>query len=199
MASTLTLTPLPVPPTGASDLTDQFQTAGERDWTPVFIAGPNVLLPTLINKKGPFLFALDTGTNKSILSPAITESQLSSSKDVTINLQGSAAVIVKVIPRDGGGDTDVADVHGADGKLLRVTRPVKLPVYRFASSEIPDDTAVSFNISPMSHADGVELSGLLGFHILSYFSIEINYRDALAHIVFDQNRRYHVQQNERDF
>ncbi len=196
VAYTLGLTPLPTPPTGDAELTDQFVAPGETDWSPVYVAGPNMLVPTLINKKGPFLFALDTGLTRTVLSPAVTVSQLSSTKDATVNLKGTSGTIVKVIAREGGANTDVADVKDFAGRSLRVSRPVALPVYRFTKNEVPDDTAVSFDISAMSHADGVEISGLLGFHILSYYSLDLNYRDGLARILFDQNRRYHVRETE---
>lgn len=196
-ARLLTLSPLPSPAPGAEGpygLTDQVLDPAKKDWTPVYIAGPQVLVPTLINKKGPYLFAMDTGVTRTIYSPAVTRRELSESKDATLNLTGTSAAIVKVLPRDGGGDTAITDVHGPDGTLLKVTRPVKLPVLRFALSEIPDPSAVSFDLSPLSHQAQTEISGVLGFSLLSYFDIEINYRDALARIAFDQNRRYHVMQ-----
>jgi hypothetical protein len=198
VAMTLTLTPLPVPPTGTTDRTDQFISPDEKDWSPVYIADSHLLLPTLINKKGPYLFALDTGSGYSILSPAVTAKELAVSGDATLNLQGYAGTIVKVIPREGGaaGILDSTDVRSPSGKLLRVSRPVKLPVYRFTSNEIPDRDAVSFDLTPLSHNLGIEVSGLLGFQILSYFSIDLNYRDGLAQVLFDQNRRYHVRQTE---
>ncbi len=63
-------------------------------------------------------------------------------------------------------------------------------------NEIPDPTAVSFDLTPFSHQARTEISGLLGFGLLSYYDIQINYRDAAARIVFDQNRRYHVMQHD---
>ena len=199
VAMTLSLSPLPNPGTNADAVADQFIAPSEKDWSPVYVAGPNVLLPTLINKNGPYLFAIDTGNLNSILSPAVTQKELTGSKDATLNLQGYSGEIVKVIPRDGGGAavTAVTDIHGPTGALLRVSRPVKLPVLRFTNNEIPEDTAVSFDISPLSHAAGVEVSALLGFQSLSYYSLDLNYRDCLARIQFDINRRYHVRANEQ--
>ncbi len=198
-ARLLTLAPLPKPiVSGLYGLTDPIIDPARKDWTPVYIAGPDVLIPTLINKKGPYLFALDTGVGHSVYSPAVTRSQLSETKDATLNLRGTSAAIIKVLPRDGGGQAlvNVADVHGPGGISLSVTRPVKFPVLRYALNEIPDPTAVSFDISPYSHQARTEVSGLLGFALLSYYDIEINYRDGLARLVFDQNRRYHVTQND---
>ena len=196
-AHTLTLTPLPAAAAvGQFGLTDPPPASSAPDhWTPVYVSGDQLLLPTLINKKGPFLFAIDTGVNSSVYSPAVTRSQLDQTRDATINLHGTSASVVKVIPRDGG-VTDIPDVRGADGSLLHVNRPVKFPTLRYANSEIPDPTVVSFDLTPFSHQAHTEVSALLGFNLLSYFYIEMNYRDGLVRLVFDQNRRYHVMQSD---
>ncbi len=198
VAQNLRLSPLPAAPSGPTNLADLAASSPERNWFPAYVAGGSVLVPTFINKKGPFLFALDTGVGMSVLSPAVTRSELGISQDPTLNLKGFSGPIVKVIPREGGGNLDVAAVQGPDGLDLAVTRPIKLPVYRFTSNEAPDNSAVSFDLTSLSSQAGVEISALLGFHILSYYAIDINYRDSLVRLVFDQNRRYHVQQNERE-
>lgn len=36
----------------------------------------------------------------------------------------------------------------------------------------------------------LQQAGLLGFDVLNQFSTDVNYRDRLASILFDQNRRY---------
>jgi hypothetical protein len=46
---------------------------------------------------------------------------------------------------------------------------------------------------------GTEVSGLPGFDVLRSFLIDINYRDGLARILFDQNRRYLVQQADHTY
>ena len=196
-AHALTLSPLPAPAaTGEFGLTDVASAASApAGWTPVYVAGDQLLLPTLINKKGPFLFAIDTGVGHSVYSPAVTRSQLLENTDATINLHGTSAIVVKVIPRDGG-VVDFPEVRGADGTLLRVSRPVKFPTLRYANNEIPDTTVVSFDLTPFSHQAHTEVSALLGFHLLSYFLIEMNYRDGLVKLAFDQNRRYHVMQSD---
>jgi len=191
VAHLLTLNPLPAPQKpDAVGRTDQVFDPNQKAWTQAYIAGPKILLPTLINKKGPYLFLMDTGVNPTIYSPQITRSMLGYATDTTLNLRGSSTAFVKVQPATGG-VTDISDVRGPQGTLIEVARPTKLPVLRFALTEIPDHTGVTFDLTPMSYDAHTEISGLLGFEMLSYFDIEINYRDALVRITFDQNHRYH--------
>jgi hypothetical protein len=37
---------------------------------------------------------------------------------------------------------------------------------------------------------GYEVSGLLGFHLLRNFFLDLNYRDGLVQMIHDQNRLY---------
>lgn len=199
-AYALSLSPLPEPlVTGPFGLTDPPPPAeAQAQWSPALVAGHQLLIPTLVNKKGPFLFALDTGVENSIYSPAMTQAELDQSRDATINLRGTSASIVKVIPKEGG-VRDYPIIHGAEGQLLKVSRPVKFPTLRYAFSEIADPSAVTFDLTPVSRQAHTEVSGLLGFQQLSYFIIQLNYRDARVSLVFDQNRRYHVTQAEQRY
>ena len=194
-AYALSLSPLPETlATGQFGLTDPPPaTEGPAHWSPAFVAGHQLLLPTLVNKKGPFLFALDTGVENSIYSPAMTAAELDKSTDATINLRGTSGTVVKVIPKEGGVN-DLPIIHGAEGQLLKVSRPVKFPTLRYAYNEIPDPSAVTFDLTPVSRQAQTEVSALLGFDQLSYYIIQLNYRDAQVSLVFDQNRRYHVTQ-----
>jgi len=195
----VTLSPLPAtplaPPTGERAIV----TPTDKDWSQIYVDGANILVPALINKQGPFLFVLDTGAPRTVLSPDVTSRTLDKSSDATIPLQGTSGTVVKFIPKEGGGDLNRADIYSADGTLLKVSRPVKFPLYRFAGSEVPNRSAVTFDLTPKSHATGVEVSGLLGFDILRGFLIDINYRDGVARILFDQNRRYAVQQADKTY
>jgi len=198
VAENITLSPLPaLPPTAQAGFADQFIAPSEQDWSPVYIAGPDVLVPTLINKQGPYLFVLDTGSPRTVLSPAVTTSLLGASQDRSLNLYGSSTTIIKYLAHEGGGDIHVTDIHGLNGVVLPVYTPVKEPVYRFAKSEVPDVHSIAFDLNPTSRELGTEVSGLLGFNIVQGFLIELNYRDALAHILFDQNRRYQVREAGR--
>jgi tetratricopeptide (TPR) repeat protein len=205
----LTLTPLPSTPLAEPTTERTIVTPTDKAWSPIYVDGSNILVPTLINKQGPFLFVLDTGAPHTVLSPDVTSRTLDKSSDATIAIRGTSGPVVKFIPKEsggnvnssngGGGDRDRADIYSPSGTLLKVSRPVKLPLYRFAGSEVPNRSAVTFDLTPKSHDTGVEVSGLLGFDILRGFIIDINYRDGMARILFDQNRRYAVQQADKTY
>ena len=190
----LTLSPLPVRTETAGHVVEPFVAPEERDWAPVYVAGSTLLVPTMLDKKGPFLFMIDTGSWSPIMSPLVVSRLLTAQTDVTVNRVGMSADIVKIVPHEGGVLTDRADIRGADGALLKVTRPAKLPTIRFANNANEDSSTLSFDLSGLSHGTGVEVAGLLGFRILQQYDFDLNYRDGLVHFVFDQNRRYAVRE-----
>jgi tetratricopeptide (TPR) repeat protein len=195
----VTLSPLPVVPFAAPGNENSLVTPTDQSWSQIYVDGSNILVPTLINKQGPYLFVLDTGSVRTVLSPDAISHTLGKSNDATLALRGVSGPVVKVIPKEGDGDRNRADVYSYDGSLLNVSSPVKFPLYRFAGTEFPDRATISFDLTPKSHVTGTEVSGLLGFDILRSFLIDINYRDGLARILFDQNRRYLVQQADRTY
>ena len=192
VSQTLSLSPLPATP-AAPTSPDGFVPPSEKDWTQVYIDSNMMLIPTLIDKKGPFLFVMDTGTYSAVISPALTKVLLLQSANATVNRHGMSAGIVRILPQEGGVE-DISNLFGPDGKLLKISNPVKLPVFRFAKAEFPDSTTLSFDITPLSHSLGIEVSGLLGFRLMSQFSYDLDYYNGLANIAFDQNRRYAVRQ-----
>ena len=196
----VTLSPLPADPLAATPRNERsVVTPSNKDWTQVYVDGGNILVPTQINKQGPYLFVLDTGAVRTVISPDATSRTLGKSSDGSLAIRGISGPVVKVIPKEGGGDLNRADVYSSNGSLLKVSRPFKFPLYRFAGTEFPDPAAISFDLTPKSHVAGIEVSGLLGFDVLRSFLIDINYRDGLARILFDQNRRYLVQQADHTY
>jgi tetratricopeptide (TPR) repeat protein len=196
----ITLSPLPDDPlTAAPGNERSIITPTNKGWSQVYIDGGDILVPTLINKQGPFLFALDTGVVRTVISSDATSRTLGKTPDGSLAIRGISGPIVKVIPKEGGADLDRADVYSSGGALLKVSSPVKFPTLRFAGTEFPAPNVMSFDITPKSHATAIEVSGLLGFDVLRSFLIDINYRDGLARILFDQNRRYLVQQADKTY
>jgi hypothetical protein len=195
----ITLSPLPPTPATTVAGDRDIITPTDKTWSQIYVSGGNILIPTLINKQGPFLFAFDTGAPRTVLSPDVTSRTLDKTSDATVALEGTSGTVVKFIPKDGGGDRNRADIYSSDGTLLKVSRPVKFPLYRFAGNETPNPSAVTFDLTAKSQATGVEVSGLLGFDVLRAFLIDINYRDGQARILFDQNRRYAVQQADKTY
>jgi tetratricopeptide (TPR) repeat protein len=195
--TTLTLSPLPSRPGVAADaLSDRYVAPEQSNWSRAFVSGPAVLLPTMINDKGPVLFMVDTGIVRSVISPQVSHAQLISTKDATLPLRGSVGPIVKILYKEGGGDFDRTDVRFTNGQLVKVSTPLKLPVFHFTNNTYPDSYSISFDLSPLSRQAGTEVSGLLGFSILRSYALDLDYRDGLVQVVFDQNRRYERQHSE---
>ncbi len=195
----VTLSPLPATRLAEPTTERAIVTPTDKTWSQIYVDGSNILVPTLINKQGPFLFVLDTGAPHTVLSPDVTSRTLDKSSDATLPIQGTSGAVVKFIPKEGGGDLNRADIYSATGTLLRVSRPVKFPLYRFAGSEVPNRSAVSFDLTPKSHATGIEVSGLLGFDVLRAIHHRHQLPRRLARILFDQNRRYAVQQADKTY
>jgi len=193
----LTLSPLPAPLAGAP-IPDGFVPDAERDWTHVYVADSTLLIETLVDKKGPFLFVMGTGMPWSIVSPTVNEAVLKSAKVLDTGLSGTSAQIVKVLPYsyNHAGVPSGNDLHGPTGEFIDISRPVKLPLFRFAKWEFPDRNVYSFSLTPLSHATGIEVGGIFSFNLLSQFSFDLDYRDGLANVVFDQNRRYATRQRD---
>jgi hypothetical protein len=196
----VTLSPLPALPLAAAPANERsIITPTEKDWSQVYIDGSNILVPALINKQGPYLFVMDTGAVRTFLAPDVATATLGKTTDGSVALRGISGPVVKVIPKEGGGDRNRADIYSNDGSLVKVYRPFKFPTLRFAGTEFAAPGALSFDLTPKSHATGIEVSGLLGFDVLRSFIVDINYRDGLARILFDQNRRYLVQQADKSY
>jgi tetratricopeptide (TPR) repeat protein len=193
----LTLSPLPSPAAGTT-IPDGFVPDLEKDWTHVYVAGSTLLIETLVDKKGPFLFVMGTGMPWSIISPTVNDATLKSAKVLDTGLSGTSAQIVKVLPYsyNHAGVPSGNDLHGPTGEFIDIARPVKLPLFRFAKWEFPDRGVYSFSLTPLSHATGVEVGGIFSFDLLSQFSFDLDYRDGLVNFAFDQNRRYATRQRD---
>jgi hypothetical protein len=190
VARQLSLAPLPVRPgLKDSDLSDRFVATDQKAWSPVYIVGQTVLLPTLVGNSGPYLFALDTGIRVAVVSPNIASNITGSHSEKTANFVGTSDEVIKVVSPGQRVESDNTKIYGPDGSLLRVEAPHP-PTLHFAGNTRFDTYSVSFDISPFSRSLGLDVSGLIGFNTLRDFSIDINYRDGLARLVFDQNHRY---------
>lgn len=188
----LTLTAFP--PDAAAD---RATATVQKGWSPVYIAGSNILLPTLINKKGPSLFLFDTGSPTSVFAPSVADKRLLTYKDSQLHQRGFSGTIIKVLPQFGGGDEDDALVHAPGGELIKVGVPVKLPSLAFARTELLEDQALSFDITPKSHDTGVELAGLLGFSVIDQFYVDIDYRHGLIQLAYDPDHLYATRELDR--
>ena len=193
------LTLRPLPPMATTPALEPLISAEEKAWSPVFIVGANVLLPSLLDKKGPYLFLLDTGASATVFSPSVLPKTLGKQREVTQSLKGTSGEIVKAITDVLDPDPNHTIIRSPDGTILQAYTPFKVSVLRFTNNERLDIASIAFDITRKSHATGVEISGIVGFSILSDFSIDINYRDSLVQVLLDQNHRYAQREARHSF
>lgn len=160
-----------------------------KDWAAVYIDGANVLMSTNVGEQAPVLFALDTGAEYTTLSPAMVTPG-SRHMEMKPEVKGYSGEDVKVVIRDDPNSLGYSPVTGPDGKRLATYSIFYRPALRFVGNGRLLQEPVVFDISPKSHAAGVEISGLLGFDILYDYFIDIDYRDSLVKIAIDPKHLY---------
>jgi hypothetical protein len=162
----------------------------------VYKIDDNLIVPTLVNKKGPYLFAVDTGSPRTIFAPTAGK-VVTCLHDSTLLVRGVSGPIVKILPMDGT-ENEYSDVRGIDGTRLKVSAPDNVADLRWAGVDYITNVPFCLDIAPKSQVTGVELSGLIGFDDLSHFALDLNYRDGLIHLTYDTLRKYEARQQLRD-
>jgi predicted aspartyl protease len=146
--------------------------AGPRDryiapemekYTHIFRFGHDLLVPTTIGKVPAKLFLLDTGSLTNFISPA------------------AAREVTKV-----HGDSDTV-VEGISGRVDKVYSANKA-VLTFGHLRQENQDMTAFDTKPISDSIGTEVSGFLGFVMLRFLDIKIDYRDDLVNFDYDPNR-----------
>jgi tetratricopeptide (TPR) repeat protein len=116
-----------------------------------FSFGHVLLLNTLVNNSGSGLFVLDSGANVSSISPQLAGrvGKLSQSHNRITGMSGAV--------------NDVSVLQDA--------------VLKFASVAEPKHDLTAFDPHALSQQLGTEVSGFIGFDLLSRMTVRINYRD----------------------
>lgn len=173
---------------------DAYAAPEQKTWWPVFIEGGRILMPTLINKKGPYLFLLDTGSPVVVMSPAVGRSTVGLTPDAFTDLEGTSGDFLKVYfrQRPSSMQGSITDAHG---KAVALWQMKGLPIYRFAGVEHGDRYTFGIDLSGISRATGVEVAGLVGFSVLQDYFIDVDYRNGLVKLKFDQNHRYRTRED----
>jgi hypothetical protein len=153
-------TPPAAPSSGPQD---RYIAPEMRTYTPVFRFGHDLLVPTSIGKVPYKLFLIDTGSLVNFISPA------------------AAREVTKV-----HGDSDRI-IEGISGKVEKVYSANKA-VLQFGHVRQENQDMTAFDTTPISGNIGVEVSGFLGFAMLRYLDIKIDYRDALVDFTYDPKR-----------
>jgi tetratricopeptide (TPR) repeat protein len=160
------------PGAAAKEAASTAQSAGPQDryiapemqsFTRVFRIGHDLLIPTRIGDAPSKLFLLDTGALTNSISPA------------------AAREVTKV-----HGDSDMF-VKGISGLVKNVYSANKA-VIQFGHLRQENQDMLSFDTTSISDNSGTEVSGFLGFSMLRFLDIKIDYRDALVDFTYDAKR-----------
>jgi len=112
---------------------------------------PVVLVPVLVNGKGPYQFALDTGAGESVVS----------------------SELAKELALDQG---EKREALGAGGRVLVSLSKVNSIAVEFAKLE--DLPVVITDLSLLQLAVGGKLDGILGYNYIKNFKVTIDYPKA---------------------
>jgi len=142
---------------------DRYIAPEMRDYTPVFRFGHLLLIPTWLNDSVSKLFVIDTGAFSNTISP-------DAAREVT-KVTGDPGLMV------GGLSGTVKNVYRGDEVTLT-----------FANLKKHNQDIVAFDTKNISDSVGTEVSGFLGYPMLSILDMKIDYRDGLVFFSFDPKR-----------
>ncbi|MGA9475253.1 MAG: aspartyl protease family protein [Terriglobales bacterium] len=147
-------------PPRSSGPQDRYIAPEMHSYTPIFLFGHNVLVPTKIGDVPYKLFLLDSGAFRNSISPA------------------AAREVTKV-----GIDPNM-HVKGVSGSVNKVFNANKA-TFTFGHLRQENQDIVAFDTTSISDSIGTEVSGFLGFTMLRLLDIKIDYRDALVDFSYD--------------
>jgi tetratricopeptide (TPR) repeat protein len=142
---------------------DRYIAPEMQSYTRVLRFGHQLLVPTKIGDVPPKLFILDTGAFSNSISPA------------------AAREVTKV---HGDSDTTVKGISGTMDKVYSANKAV----LQFGRLRQENQGMIGFDTTPLSESTGTEVAGFLGFAMLRFLEIKIDYRDALVDFSYDRNR-----------
>jgi len=134
---------------------DRYIAPEMKDYTPIFIFGHDLLIPTTVNSSLPKLFLIDTGAFDNSLS-------LAEAKEVS-KVSAEYAMEVK----------------GLNGKVKTVYSAANATI-QFANFRQEREDLVTIDLTHISDRTGTEISGILGFAMLFMLDMKIDYRDGLV-------------------
>ena len=150
-------------PVSFSGPQDRYIAPEMQSYSHVFRFGHDLLIPTSIGKVPRKLFVMDTGSLFNFISP-------------------SAAREVTKVQTDG--DTVVTGISGRVDRVYSANKAV----LQFGHIRQENQDMTAFDTKPISDGVGTEVSGFLGFVLLRFLDIKIDYRDALIDFEYDAKR-----------
>jgi len=150
-------------PLHSSGPQDRYIAPEMQSYTRVYRFGHDLLVPTTIGEVPAKLFVIDTGAEFNSITPA------------------AAREVTKV-----HGDSDMI-VKGISGRVDKVYSANKA-VLSFGHLRQENQDMTAFDTKSISDGVGTEVSGFLGFVMLRFLDIKIDYRDALVDFQYDAKR-----------
>jgi Tfp pilus assembly protein PilF len=123
---------------------------------PLVMAGRLPCIWARVNKSGPALFLLDTGSNTNVIGESLAR---------------QTSIVMTAI------DRSVSGVAGGVHKIGAADRAL----IRFAQFEQTNQSVTVLDLTPQSRSFGFEVSGILGMPILRLVSMTIDYQNGVAH------------------
>ena len=148
---------------------DRYVAPEMKDWTHVYRAGHDLLLPASLNDSAAKLFILDTGAFSTTVTPEV------------------AREVTKVHSQDN------IVVHGVSGKVDKVYTADSI-TFKFANIAQKVNDVVAFATPGLSKNLNMEVAGFIGITALGQMTISIDYRDGLVKFAYDANRGYRLPQ-----
>jgi tetratricopeptide (TPR) repeat protein len=142
---------------------DRYVAPEMKSYTPIYRFGHMLLVPTAIGQIPGKLFLLDSGAFTNHITPA-------AAREVT-KVHGDSDTIIK------GLSGNVKKVYTADKAILQ-----------FGHLRQENQDMVAFDFTRISDNIGTEISGTLGFTLLRFLDIKIDYRDGLVDFEYDTKR-----------
>ena len=139
---------------------DRYIAPEMQSYTHVYRFSHDLLVPTTIGEVPAKLFLMDTGAEFNSITPA------------------AAREVTKV-----HGDSDTI-IKGISGRVDKVYSAQKA-VLTFGHLRQENQDMTAFDTKSMSDGVGTEVSGFLGFVLLRFLDIKIDYRDALVDFEYD--------------
>ncbi len=139
----------------SSNWHDRYVPPEMKGYTPIYIIGHGLAIPTSVNSFPPRLFLIDTGAFDNQLS-------LAEAKEVT-----------KVSTEYN------AEVRGLNGKVKTVYSASNATI-KFSNTSRQREDLITIDLANMSDSFGTEISGVLGFAMLWMLDMKIDYRDGLV-------------------
>jgi Tfp pilus assembly protein PilF len=142
---------------------DRYIAPEMQSYTRVYRFGHDLLIPTKVGAVPGKLFLMDTGALTNAISPE-------AAREVT-KIHGDSDTIVK------GLSGSVKNVYSANKAVLE-----------FGHLRQENQDMMSFDVHKLSDASGTEISGFLGFVLLRFLDIKIDYRDGLVDFTYDAKK-----------